>query len=536
MSNFKDIVIGSEAKSRLKKGIDTLADAVKVTLGPRGRHVAIQRSYGPPLITKDGVTVAKSITLKDPVQNMGAQLIKSVASASNNAAGDGTTTATVLAQAIFDKGHSAITSGHNPVLIKRGIDIAVRSVVEELAEISTMITDEDSIRSVATISANNDSFLGNMIAEAVSAVGEYGFITVDESTGGKTEVEYADGLNLSRGLLSTDFISNPRTLSCDMENASILCYDAKIDSISEMGDILTQIANTGKPLLIIARDYSPDTISHILYNRLKNENGTLNWCAVKAPGFGDTRREMLRDIAIAVGAKLLHNDHGTKFKDVTLADLGTAGRVSVGLNETSILNGGGSTKDTEDRVEILESQIKNVALHPHQIELIKARIARMTGSAAVFRVGGSSESEVKEKKDRVEDAINAVRSALSEGIVPGGGAALIHAASALDKIDASDLLPEEVVGIKVISESIKAPLRQILKNAGDEESYYEIISWLDKQGKLSGYDALKRKMHKDMLKQGVVDPTKVVRSALEQAASASGTLLTTEATISEMEE
>lgn len=533
MSDFKDVIIGADAKVQLKKGVDTLADAVKVTLGPRGRHVAIQRNYGPPLITKDGVTVARSITLKGTVENMGAQLIKSVASAANSSAGDGTTTATVLAQAIFNKGHKAITAGHNPVLVKRGIDLAVTALVTELASISTMITDEDSVHSVATISANNDPKLGRIIAETVAAVGEYGFITVEEGAGGDTEVEYTDGIAVDRGLLSTDFISNAKTLSCDLENAYILCYDDKIESISELADLLTEIANTGRPLLVIARDYTQDSVAHILYNRLQNN---LNWCVIKAPGFGDTRREMLRDLCTIVGANLLHNDHGRKFEDVTISDLGQARKISVGLNQTTIVDGAGGKLDIQERVEVLESQIKNVSMHPYQIEAIRSRIAKMTGSAAVLRVGGASESEVKERKDRVEDAINAVRSALSEGVVPGGGAALIHASSALNNIDTSNLLPEEIIGIDVIRESIKEPLQQILLNAGDQDRYYQIVTYLEDKGKLSGYDALRRELVVNMLEHGVIDPTKVVRSALEQAASASGTLLTTEATISVLED
>lgn len=533
MSNFKDVIIGASAKEQLKKGVDTLADAVKVTLGPRGRHVAIQGTYGPPLITKDGVTVAKSIVLKETVENMGAQLIKSVAASANSAAGDGTTTATVLAQAIFGQGYSSITAGHNPVLIKRGIDIATASLVEELARISISVSDEDSVRSVATISANNDKELGAMISEVVSAVGEHGFITVEPGPGQETSVSYVDGLNLDRGLTSTDFINNASTLSCDMENVQILCYDDKIESIRDMADLLTEIANTGKPLLIIARDYSEDALAHIVYNRINNK---LNWCAIKAPGFGDTRREMLRDVAIMTGATLLHNDHKAKFEGVALSDLGSARRVSVKLNETSIVDGAGDADEVQDRVETLESQLKNVSMHQYQSETIQARIARMTGSAAIFTVGGASESEVREKKDRVEDAINAVRSALSEGVVPGGGAALIHASSCLDSIDRAGLLPEEEIGIKVVADAIKAPLKQILLNAGDSERYYEIVTWLSSEGSKSGYDALRREMISDMIAHGVIDPTKVVRSALQQAASASGTLLTTEATISVMEE
>lgn len=533
MSDFKDVIIGAKAKEELKKGVDTLANAVKVTLGPRGRHVAIQRNYGPPLITKDGVTVARSIVLKDAVQNMGAQLIKSVAAAANAAAGDGTTTATVLAQEIFERGHQAISSGHNPVLVKRGMDFAIKALVDELAAISIKISDEASIKSVATISANNDSALGSIIAEAVSAVGEYGFITVEEGTGGDTKVDYVDGITVDRGLLSTDFISNARTLSCDLDHVHILCYDDKIETINEMADLLKDVANTGKPLLIIAKDYTQDTISHILYNRIKNG---LNWCLIKAPGFGDTRREMLKDICTITGAKFLSNDHGRKFQDVSLSDLGYAEKVSVGLNQTSIVGGAGGTEAIQERIEILESQLKNVEMHDYQAEAIKSRIAKMTGSAAIFKVGGASESEVREKKDRVEDAINAVRSALAEGIVPGGGAALIHALPALERLDTSKFIPEEIVGISIIAESIKAPLRQILINAGDERIFDETVDWIKSQGTLAGYDALRREYHQDMISHGVVDPVKVVRSALEQAASASGTLLTTEATISDIEE
>ena len=533
MSDYRDVTIGREAKSRLKDGLDTLADAVKTTLGPRGRHVAIERPYGPPLITKDGVTVARSIYLKGKVENMGAQLIKSVAASANAAAGDGTTTATVLAQSIFSKGYSAVSAGQNPVLIRRGIDIAVELVVERLLKNSIAISDEESVKAVATISANNDSKLGAMIAEVVSAVGEHGFITVEENPGGKTEIIYADGLKIDKGLLSLDFISNENTLSCDLDNPLILCYDDKIEAIQDIGELLTEIANQGRALLIIARDYNEDALAHILYNRLQNK---LPWCAIKAPGFGNVRREMLRDISAMTGAVLLHNDHGRKFEGVKIEHLGSAVKVVAGLNETSIFEGAGNSEDIQKRIDTLEAQIKNVTMHDHQSDVIKARISIMTGGMAYFKVGGASESEVKEKKDRVEDAINAVRSALTEGVQPGGGAALIHAGQVLDDVDQSTLIQEEIVGIKIIKEALKAPFIQILDNAGELDRYYEINSFLLNNGVLSGYDALRREKIVDMMSHGIIDPTKVVRSSLEQAASASGTLLTTEVTISETDD
>lgn len=533
MSTVKNVVIGAKAKSELKKGVDILADAVKATLGPRGRHVAIERSAGPPLITKDGVTVARSIYLLDRVQNMGAQLIKSVASAANSAAGDGTTTATVLAQAIFDKGYSAVTAGHNPVLIKRGIDIAVENVVKNLALNSMKISDENSIRNVAIISANNDVGLGTLIAEVVTAVGDYGFITVQESPGMETGISYVEGLSIDRGIISGDFVSNPNKLTCEMENAYVLCYDDKLDSIHDIADLLTEVANVGRPLLIIAKDYSEAAAAHILFNRVKNG---LDFCAIKAPGYGDTRREMLKDIAVMTGGALIHNDHGRKFEGVTIKELGTAKQISAGLNQTSIVDGGGNAAEIKKRVETLESQIKNAAGHTYQVDNIKERVSRLTGGIAVFKVGGASESEVKEKKDRVEDAINAVRSALAEGVVAGGGAALVQAGKELPELLMGDLIEEEKVGINIVREAIKSPLIQILQNSGDMDRYYEIITYLEKNGVMCGYDALKRKLVPNMLEQGIIDPAKVVRSALQQAASASGTLLTTEVTISVMDE
>lgn len=529
MSYIKSVTTGRKAKDELKAGVDILADAVKTTLGPRGRHVAIEREHGAPLITKDGVTVARSINLKDRVQNMGAQLIKSVASSANASAGDGTTTATVLAQAIFGKGYAAIAAGHNPVLIKRGIDIATEKIVQQLQENSIKISSEEDIKNVAIISANNDIELGSMIAEAVSSVGEYGFINVEEGTGHKTDVLYVEGLKIGRGLLSTDFISNAKTLSCDMDNPLILCYDDKLESIKDISELLTECANEGRSVLIIAKDFTEESVAHLVYNKVQNK---LNFCPVKAPGFGDTRREMLKDICVMTGAKLLTNDHGQKFKGVTVKDLGTAQKISVGLNETTIIGGSGNKEGIAERIETLEAQLKNVSMHDYQQSNIKERIARMTGGAATFRVGGASDSEVKEKKDRVEDAINAVRSALQEGVVSGGGSSLVHAAKILKGMDMSNMIEEEKVGVKIVQDAVKIPLAQILENAGDSDKYYEVLTHIESGTNVAGYDALKRIMVSDMFKHGVIDPTKVVRTALEQASSASGTLLTTEVTIS----
>jgi chaperonin GroEL len=530
MTESKMIIDGMEAKKKLLAGVNTLANAVKHTLGPRGRHAAIERGYGPPLITKDGVTVARSIYLEDPIENMGAQLVKSVAASANATAGDGTTTATVLAQAIFTAGIRSVLSEQNPVLLKRGIDFGLKHLISALDDISINISDESSIRSVATISANNDEELGATIADTVSAVGEYGYIFVEESPGSKTNVKYFEGVRVDRGLLGTDFISNPSKLTCELEDAYILCYDAKIESIVDIKDIIDAALKEGKPILVIARDYSQEAVANVAYNRLTHN---LNICVIKAPGFGDVRREMMRDICVATGARLLHNDHGMKLKSATLSDLGFAKKIVVGLNETSIVDGTGDKALIQERLDLINAQIKDADLHDYQKENLAVRISRLTGGVAILYVGGANESEVKEKKDRVEDAINAVRSALAEGVVAGGGAALFHAANiASEKIDRTNLLVEEVAGIKILFDAAKEPLKQILKNSGEEDMFYSICDFLKSNGPYSGYDALHRKFSTDLISYGVMDPKKVVRTALEHAASAAGTLLTTEVTIS----
>lgn len=530
MSEAKLVLDGIEAKKKLLNGVNTLANAVKHTLGPRGRHAAIERGYGPPLITKDGVTVARSIFLEDPIENMGAQLVKSVASSANATAGDGTTTATVLAQAIFNSGIKSVLSDKNPVLLKRGIDIGLGYLLDALDELSINISDPESVKNVATISANNDESLGSIIAETVSAVGEHGYIFVEESPGGKTDVKYFEGVRVDRGLLTTEFISNPTKLTCEMEDAYILCYDAKVESIMDLKDILDEAIKAARPILVIARDYSQDAVANIAYNRV---NHNFNICVIKAPGFGDVRREMMKDICVATGAKLLHNDHGMKLKGATIHDLGFAKRIVVSLNETSIIDGAGHKDEIQNRLDLINAQMKDADLHDYQKENLAVRISRLTGGVAVFYVGGANESEVKEKKDRVEDAINAVRSALLEGVVSGGGAALFHAVTiASAKVDKLGLLDEEISGIKILFDAAKEPLKQILKNSGEEDIFYDVCNFLRMNGKYSGYDALRRQYSADLISYGVMDPKKVVRTSLEHAASAAGTLLTTEVTIS----
>lgn len=523
----KTVVIGQEARTKTLAGVDTLANAVKATLGPRGRHVAIEIvQYQVPLITKDGVTVARHITLDDRLENMGAQLVKSVAAAANNTAGDGTTTATVLAQAIYGSGLKMIAAGYNPVLVKRGIDKGVSVVVQQLKEQSVEVDDESTLAYVATISANNDAELGKMIAEAVSMVGNEGVLTVEEEPGGETRVEYSDGFRLSRGLLHPDFITNPSKLTSELQEALILLYDEKINNIQEVLSILQVASENGRPILMVARDYDPEVIKQVAFNVVK---GSIKACMIKAAGFGDHRRAILDDIAVVTGGTVI--DSKDKLAGANITDLGVARKIVCGLNSTSLIDGAASEEDVEHAIEIVKAQIAQGDLFDHQLEALKGRLTRLGGGAAIFKVGGTSESEVREKRDRVEDAINAVRSALEEGIVTGGGSALIKCIPALDAIDTTDLLQEEKVGIDIIREAITTPFRQIMKNAGSESAsvYVEKIA----QSDTSGYDALRLEYIEDMMEQGIIDPVKVVRSSLEHAASASGILLTTEVAIFE---
>jgi chaperonin GroEL len=527
----KAVVIGSDARAKMKTGVDILADAVKATLGPRGRHAAIERRLGPPLITKDGVTVASHISLDNRLENMGAQLIKSVAAAANNMAGDGTTTATVLAQEIYNSGIKMIEAGHNPVLIKRGIDWAVERVVQSLKDAAIDVSDEETLARVATISANNDAELGKMIAEAVSAVGNDGVVSVEEATGDVTKVEYTDGLKLARGWLNEAFITNTGKMTCEMEDPLILLYDERLGTIHDIVPIINEVLEVGRPLFMIFKDIEPEALMHIVLNKVQ---GVINACVIKAPAFGDHRRGVFEDIAVLTGAKLYTNDDGRKLDGITIEHLGTARRIVCGPNVTTIVEGGGKPTVIEAEVSALRTRLKEPDIFDHQKAVIKARLSRLTGGVAVFKVGATSETEMKEKKDRVEDAINAVKSAIAEGVVSGGGSALLHCIPVLDDIDG--LTEEEVAGVKIIREALKVPFKQILDNAGEKETSYALIDQISRSENKDGFDALKLEFVEDMIERGIVDPTRVVRSALEHAASASGTLLTTEVAIFESED
>jgi chaperonin GroEL len=525
----KHVIVGPEAREKMKIGVDILANAVKATLGPRGRNAAIERRLGPPIITKDGVTVARYIDLDDRVENMGAQLIKSVASDANNQAGDGTTTATVLAQEIYGRGLKHISNGNNPVLVKRGIDIGVAAAVKHLKSISIPVNDEKTLCQVATISANNDRELGAMIAEAVSAVGNDGLISVEEAAGNVTEVIYSDGLKLERGWLDENFVTEPARNTCEMENPYILLYDDGIESVQSLVPVLNQVIAEERPILMVVKDIKVEVLTHLVLNKLKN---IIRCCVIRAPGFGDYRRAMMEDIAVITGAKLFTNADGQGLEGMKLTDLGVASTVSVGPNLTKIIGGAASQEDVDSEVELLRERMSDPAIFEHQSLVLRSRISRLTGGAAIFRVGATSEGEMREKKDRVEDAVNAVKSAIAEGVVPGGGCALLHCLRALDELDTSKMIPEEVIGIRIIKDALKAPFNQILLNAGIEEERAEYMRDIIESETFSGFDALRLELVDDMLEQGIVDPTKVVRTALEHAASASGTLLTTEVTIS----
>lgn len=525
----KRIVIGSKAREKMKNGVDTLANAVKATLGPRGRHAAIERGMGPPLVTKDGVTVARYIDLDDRIENMGAQLIKSVASDVNGVAGDGTTTATVLAQEIYGRGLKYVSNGNNPVLVKRGIDIGVGRVVEALASLRIPVDDEETLCKVATISANNDPQLGSMIAQAVSAVGNDGLVSIEEAAGNITEVVYSDGLKLERGWLDENFVTNPSKNTCEMENPFILLFDDEVTSVHSLVEILNSVIELERPILMIVKNIKVEVLAHLVLNKMKN---IIRCCVVRAPGFGDYRRAIMEDVGVITGSTLFTNSDGRGLQDATIEDLGTAKKVIVGTNLTKIIDGGASTDMVESEIEILKDRVAEPSVFEHQKAVLRERISRLGGGAAIFVVGATSESEMREKKDRVEDAINAVKSAIAEGVVPGGGCSLIHCLSSLEGIDTNSLLDEEMVGIKIVKDALKAPFNQILFNAGIEEERAEYMRRIIDSGGFSGFDALKLEFSEDMLARGIVDPTKVVRTALEQAASASGTLLTTEVTIS----
>ena len=523
----KEIVFNQEARQKILKGVNTLADAVKVTLGPKGRNVVIDKTFGSPQVTKDGVTVAKEIELEDKFENMGAQMVKEVASKTSDNAGDGTTTATVLAQAIYTEGSKVVVAGANPMDVKRGIDKAVEVVVEELKKMSKPTKDQKEIAQIGAISANNDETIGNIIAEAMDKVGKEGVITVEEAKGMETTLEVVEGMQFDRGYLSPYFVTNPERMEAVLEDPYILIHEKKISSMKDLLPILEQVAKMGKPLLIIAEDVEGEALATLVVNKLR---GTLQVCAVKAPGFGDRRKAMLEDIAILTGGRMISEDLGIKLEGVQLADLGTAKRVTIDKDNTTIVDGGGSAEDLAGRVKQIRAQIEETT-SDYDREKLQERLAKLVGGVAVINVGAATETEMKEKKARVEDALNATRAAVEEGIVPGGGVALIRTLPAVEKLKLD--VEDQQIGVNIIKRAIEEPLRQIANNAGKEGSV--IVQRVKEEKGDLGYDAGKDEFT-HMIKAGIIDPTKVVRTALQNAASVASLMITTEAMIAEKPE
>jgi chaperonin GroEL len=524
----KEISFDIEARNALKAGVDALANAVKVTLGPKGRNVVIERKFGAPTITKDGVSVAKEIELKDPVQNMGAQMVKEVASKTADQAGDGTTTATVLAQAMITAGLKNVASGANPMDLKRGIDKAVLAVVGELKKVSREVGNDNSkIEQVATISANNDNAIGKLIAEAMAVVGNEGVITVEEAKGTETEVKTVEGMQFDRGYLSPYFVTNPEKMEAELENPYILIFDKKISNMKELLPVLEKTAQTGRPLLIIAEDVDGEALATLVVNKIR---GSLKIAAVKAPGFGDRRKAMLQDIATLTGGTVISEETGLKLENTTLAELGTSEKVSIDKDNTTIVNGAGNKAEIASRVGQIKAQIESTT-SDYDREKLQERLAKLAGGVAVLYVGAATEVEMKEKKDRVDDALHATRAAVEEGIIPGGGVAYIRAAAVLESMTGDN--EDETTGIWIVKRAIEEPLRQIISNAGGEGA---VIVQKVREGKGDeGYNARTEK-YENLFDAGVIDPTKVARVALENAASISGMLLTTECVINDVPE
>ncbi len=524
----KEITFDVTAREHLKKGVDALANAVKVTLGPKGRNVILDKKFGAPTVTKDGVTVAKEIELKDPIQNMGAQMVKEVASKTADLAGDGTTTATVLAQSIITTGLKNVAAGANPMDLKRGIDQAVAAVVAELAKISREVGDDNSkIEQVATISANNDSNIGKLIAEAMAKVKKEGVITVEEAKGTETYVDVVEGMQFDRGYLSPYFVTNAEKMVADLDNPFILIYDKKISNMKDLLPILEKAAQTGRPLLIIAEDVEGEALATLVVNKIR---GSLKIAAVKAPGFGDRRKAMLEDIAILTGGNLISEEQGRKLEDATLQDLGNCEKITIDKDNTTIVNGAGEKTAIQSRVSQIKAQMESTT-SDYDKEKLQERLAKLAGGVAVLYVGAASEVEMKEKKDRVDDALHATRAAVEEGIVPGGGVAYLRTLSALEGLKGDN--QDETTGIQIVRRALEEPLRQIIANAGGEGS---IIVQKVREGKGDfGYNA-RTEVFEDLFAAGVIDPTKVARVALENAGSIAGMLLTTECVISDVEE
>jgi chaperonin GroEL len=522
----KMLEFNSQAREKLKRGVDKLADAVKVTLGPKGRNVVIDKKFGSPTVTKDGVTVAKEIELEDNFENMGAQMVKEVASKTSDVAGDGTTTATVLAQAIYREGLKNVTAGSNPMDLKRGIEKAVASVIEELKRISKPVAGKTEIAQVGTISANNDKTIGDLIAEAMEKVGKDGVITVEEAKTTNTTLEVVEGMQFDRGYLSPYFITNPDTMETVLEDPLILIHDKKISSMKDLLPVLEKIAQSGRALLIIAEEVEGEALATLVVNKLR---GTLKVCAVKAPGFGDRRKEMLTDIATLTGGKVVAEELGNKLENTQINDLGKAKRVTIDKDNTTIVEGAGKPSEIKGRITSIKKQIDDTT-SDYDKEKLQERLAKLAGGVAVINVGAATETEMKEKKARVEDALHATRAAVEEGIIPGGGVAFIRALSALDKVT---VVGDEKIGVDIIRKALEEPLRMIAANAGHEGSV--VANEVKAKAGAYGFNADTEK-YEDLIKAGVIDPTKVARTALENAASIASLLITTEAVIADKPE
>ena len=526
----KQVIHGEESRAAILRGVNQLADAVKITLGPKGRNVVIDKKFGSPTITKDGVTVAKEIELKDALENMGAQMVREVASKTSDVAGDGTTTATVLAQAIFREGVKTVAAGANPMALKRGIDKAVERAIEEIKRLSKPVKG-DMIAQVGTVSANGDTTIGNIIAEAMNKVGKDGVITVEESKTMETSLEVVEGMQFDRGYLSPYFVTDPERMEAVLDNPLILIHEKKISSMKDLLPLLEQVAKMGKPMLIIAEDVEGEALATLVVNKLR---GTLNIAAVKAPGFGDRRKAMLEDIAILTGGQVISEDLGIKLENVKLEDLGRAKKVTIDKDNTTIVEGNGKASDIEGRVKTLRAQIEETS-SDYDREKMQERLAKLVGGVAVIKVGAATETEMKEKKARVEDAMHATRAAVEEGIVPGGGVTLVRAAKVLEKFQINkdgEGDADEQIGVTIVKRALEEPLRQIVQNAGKEGAV--IVEHVREQKNENfGYNAQTEALE-DLVKSGVIDPAKVTRTALQNAASIAGLMLTTEAMVSEL--
>jgi len=522
----KQIVFDVEARDALLRGVEKLSKAVKVTLGPKGRNVILDKKFGSPTVTKDGVSVAKEIELEDPFENMGAQMVKEVASKTSDIAGDGTTTATVLAEAIYREGLKNVTAGANPMSLKRGIDKAVEAMVIQLGKLSKKVKSTEEVAQVGTISANGDTTIGNIIAEAMEKVGKDGTITVEEAKSIETTLDVVEGMQFDKGYLSPYFVTDANTMETVMEDPYILLFEKKISNLQDMLPLLQNVAKTGKPFMIIAEDIEGEALATLVVNKLR---GTLNVCAVKAPGFGDRRKAIMEDLAVLTGGKFITEDLGIKLDTVGIEDLGSAKRVSVGKDDTTIVEGAGAVAGIKSRIDLIRRQIEETT-SDYDREKLQERLAKLAGGVAVINVGAATEAEMKEKKARVEDALHATRAAVAEGIVPGGGVALIRVQKAIDKIDVEG---DEEIGANIVRKAIEAPLRQLVANAGEEGAL--VVQEVKKGKQTMGYNVATGE-YVDMIAAGIIDPAMVTRSALQYAASISGLLLTTEAMITDLPE